>query len=329
MGDDKHISWSTITTIFHILTIPLFYILCGVFYYVEEDWGVLQSVYFITVTLFTVGYGDLTPKHAGSKVFTMIVIVFSLVYILGVVNSIASAAVSYVQRTSPSPAETVKPQTTYGYVIRMAIPISMILLLLLFGALYMMYMEDITFINALWWALQTSTTVGYGDFIPSSNHVRVFVIFYIYISVTFVGYAIAQFGVINYERSYELKRQELLKKELDLDYIKSLNTNKSDNLKGSNWTLQVSKIDFLAGILIQMNGLDMDKDIRPWLKRFDELDKDGSGYLDENDLLLFHQQEIARRAEQISSNNDNEHTLRKRPSLSAGAINVISNNADV
>ena len=34
-------------------------------------------------------------------------------------------------------------------------------------------------------------------------------------------------------------------------------------------------------MLVQMNDLDKEKDIDPWLKRFDELDKDGSGALDE------------------------------------------------
>lgn len=39
-------------------------------------------------------------------------------------------------------------------------------------------------------------------------------------------------------------------------------------------------------MLVQMNDLDKEKDIDPWLKRFDELDADGSGALDEEVLVL-------------------------------------------
>lgn len=43
----------------------------------------------------------------------------------------------------------------------------------------------------------------------------------------------------------------------------------------------VDRVEFLTAMLVQMNELDKEKDIDPWLKRFDELDADGSGALDE------------------------------------------------
>ena len=43
----------------------------------------------------------------------------------------------------------------------------------------------------------------------------------------------------------------------------------------------VDRVEFLTAMLVQMTDLDKEKDIDPWLKRFDELDADGSGTLDE------------------------------------------------
>jgi hypothetical protein len=43
----------------------------------------------------------------------------------------------------------------------------------------------------------------------------------------------------------------------------------------------VDRVEFLTAMLVQMNELDKEKDIDPWLRRFDELDADGSGALDE------------------------------------------------
>ena len=59
----------------------LFVIVVGsFFYYYVEGWDFLDSIYFVIITMTTVGYGDLYPSTDAGKIFTM---VFSVIGVAG------------------------------------------------------------------------------------------------------------------------------------------------------------------------------------------------------------------------------------------------------
>lgn len=48
------------------------------FYHTVEKWDVLNSFYFVVVTMATVGYGDLTPTTSVAKLYTIFLIVIGI-----------------------------------------------------------------------------------------------------------------------------------------------------------------------------------------------------------------------------------------------------------
>jgi len=57
-------------------------------YRLLEDWGWVDSLYFSVITLTSVGYGDLAPSSAGSKLFTVFYIVIGISLLGAALNEV-------------------------------------------------------------------------------------------------------------------------------------------------------------------------------------------------------------------------------------------------
>jgi hypothetical protein len=54
-----------------------------------EKWSVIQSAYFIVTSISTVGYGDFVPTSDGSRVFTLIYVIFGISIIFSMIIEFA------------------------------------------------------------------------------------------------------------------------------------------------------------------------------------------------------------------------------------------------
>jgi H+/Cl- antiporter ClcA len=68
-----------------------------VFYHLVEGWSWLDSAYFSTVTLATVGYGDFAPKTDAGKLFTIPYVIFGAGIIAGLILVMARAPLFHNQ----------------------------------------------------------------------------------------------------------------------------------------------------------------------------------------------------------------------------------------
>lgn len=81
-----------------------------------------------------------------------------------------------------------------------------IMSMLLLGAVVMTSIEKWSFVDALYWAIVTSTTVGYGDKTPTSVGGRAFCIVYILVGTFIIAQAMAVF--IHYPLLRRQRKQE-------------------------------------------------------------------------------------------------------------------------
>lgn len=60
-----------------------FYYIVGIIFYTQsEGWPVVDTIYFTTVTISTVGYGDFHPNSDSSRLFTVFYMLFGIIFIL-------------------------------------------------------------------------------------------------------------------------------------------------------------------------------------------------------------------------------------------------------
>jgi voltage-gated potassium channel len=68
-----------------------------IFYWRAEGWTIVQAFYFSVITLTTVGYGDLTPKSAGTQIFTVVYLLVGVGVFVALLTSLAQA---YIKQQS-------------------------------------------------------------------------------------------------------------------------------------------------------------------------------------------------------------------------------------
>lgn len=164
------------------------------------------SLYFCTVSILTIGYGDIVPESPGAKAFDMI---FCLVGVI--IVGLIIVMIRQVVLTSASPCIfwhhielrrqklldrmeregiTLTPEEAFVQMrkLRREVRFSqanssliftffIFILFWLMGALIFSYLEDWNYLNALYFCFVTLLTIGYGDYHPSTPLARtVFVV---------------------------------------------------------------------------------------------------------------------------------------------------------
>lgn len=251
----------------------------GVTYYMNvEDWGAVDAVYFITVTLTTVGYGDLLPTTDQSKMVTCGFIVVGLCIMGTCLSTLTDGVIGTILMLDDEDASDDCSLCGANPVYR---TIAIALLVFFFCvaggmAFFANYVdEDLSFLNSMYLCFVTVSTVGYGDYSPQSEGGRIFSVGWILFSVVFLAKAVGSVFEVQARYKHQQLRARMLKKRITLRDLRAFDS----DLDG--------KLDQNEFVLCKMStmGLFSEADLGLCLQSFKEMDIDSSGNVDMHDII--------------------------------------------
>jgi len=310
------------------LAVVVVYMIIGSFYGQFQGWTRMESIYFVIVTLTTVGYGDLTfGSNFFQEVFGGFFVVFGVVFVgaaaVEVFGALKARAAIVAEQVRRQQAEAVmdansREEYVYGqesYAGQAAFDIDVetktvwdktfrtvrnLVVTILTGSVVMSYLEGWSLSRAFMWACVTTTTVGYGDQVPDCNSAKIFACIFIMLAFGAVASSVGQIASIpaqlrrirNQDRVLNQFGSSLESNELDT-LLKSevIQTLRSRTSAENQRRTDVNRAEFILWMLIVQEKVDLTLDVGPAAYVFEQLDPDGSGTLDEEDIRIFSQRE--------------------------------------
>ncbi|CAM8900780.1 unnamed protein product [Rhodiola kirilowii] len=247
--------------------------------------GILDAVYFCIVTMTTVGYGDLVPDSAASKLLAC-AFVFSGMAVVGL--GVSSAADYLVEKQEILLVRALKMRQKLGATeltqeletnkvrYKLLMVLLLLAILITMGTVFLVFVEKLDFIDAFYCVCSTVTTLGYGDKSFSTTTGRIFAIFWILTSTI----TVAQFFLYLAELNTETRQKSLVK------WVLSKRVTNVD-LEAADLDNDgvVSASEFIIYKLKEMGKITQD-DIMLVMDEFEELDVDQSGTLSPSDIIL-------------------------------------------
>jgi hypothetical protein len=212
----------------------------ALFYSHVEGWSPQDSIYFCIVTMSTVGYGDMSPSHDSSKLFTLIWIVIGICAVFVSIHSAVDDCIRPYMQRSRDLLEQLFPQTGVDilgdglidykvprhpvlYYCKGMLPSFLLnVAVQLVSASAFRQLEGWRYGDAVWHTVVTATTVGYGDLPIQTVGGRLWACFHILLSVCLLGELIGSYGDLKAQRSATLQRIAQLSRRLDKNLVENL-----------------------------------------------------------------------------------------------------------
>ncbi|XP_073030053.1 two-pore potassium channel 1-like [Primulina eburnea] len=247
--------------------------------------GVLDSIYFCIVTMTTVGYGDLVPNSAVTKLLAC-TFVFTGMTLLGLTISKGADYVVEKQeillikamhlRRKLGPTDILKEMENNRVRYKCFMMLSILIVLITVGTIFLVTVEKLSIIDAFYCVCSTITTLGYGDKSFSTKAGRVFAIFWILTGTICLARFLCYVAELNIEgRQKALVKWVLTKRMTNAD-LEAADIDADGTVEAA---------EFIIYKLKEMGKINQE-DINLLLEEFDNLDVDQSGTLSPCDLTL-------------------------------------------
>uniref|UniRef100_A0A5B7B4Q1 Putative two-pore potassium channel 1 isoform X3 n=1 Tax=Davidia involucrata TaxID=16924 RepID=A0A5B7B4Q1_DAVIN len=246
---------------------------------------VLDAIYFCVVTMATVGYGDLVPNSATTKLLAC-AYVFTGMALVGLTLSEAAdylvekqeillfKALHPVQKLGPT--ETIKEIETNRVRYKCYIVSAFLLILMVVGTIILVTVEKFDLVDAFYCVCTSITTLGYGDKSFTTKWGRVFAIFWILTSTI----CLAQFFLHVAEFKSEHRQRALVK------WVLTRRTTEADlEAADLDHDRVVEAAEFIIFKLKEMGKINQE-DISLVMEEFENLDVDHTKTLSASDIKL-------------------------------------------
>ena len=246
----------------HGLILITYFALGGLAYDELEGWKLMETTYFLMVTVTTVGYGDMCPETPEGKIFTVIYALFGLIFVFAALSPLLDALLWFkdlilVPCTPKSPLETdadgvldlsdLRQRGNWGFKYYSAVmgPILVFVVGLIIGYTVM----DLDAIDSIYWSMITMTTIGYGDLSATSREsygmLQMAVLFvYLPLAVAALADTLSALGAISTAKSIifsEADPERLLMAEARGDYGGKSDPNPDETLTEAEFLISVLK----------------------------------------------------------------------------------------
>lgn len=248
---------------------------CG-FFMPIEGWSALETSYFITATITTVGYGDVAPKTHSGRLVAFAFILFGLSVVFVIIANVATNIIEAAEARAVAAVDNDLTDNKQPHMFKVAMSFFMIgICVIIGGAFYYFNGEfDGDLIHCFWWSAATVTTVGYGDLAIHKESSKAFTIAFMLGSVLVTAAAIGNLSSVRDDMRREKREADLLER-LDPMLIREFDSN-GDGIDVN---------EYVIGMLLLLEEVDPDK-VKMYHAQFQEHDRDKSGVLDRHDLAV-------------------------------------------
>ena len=255
--------------------------------------NVIDVMYFSVCTFTTVGYGDVVPQNVAMKLFTVLYSLYGVAIVaVGVnvmVNSCLDSAKAWIHiagehccghKTMAHKLLVQKPVTSKKVRAQLCALLLKLFATILVGTIVFMLpgmIEDnkpgLSFVNALYLATMTASSIGFGDLSPKNNTGRLFFVFWM-----IGGYVIVASSIREISQLYlKLKEREA--------EMRILNRKVGSDVLGldADGDGEVDKFEYLSHMIVVLGKMQR-HEVMEIMTRFKELDVTGDGKISSADF---------------------------------------------
>ncbi|CAN1292888.1 Two-pore potassium channel 5 [Linum perenne] len=258
-----------------------------------ETHPVVDALYFCIVTMCTIGYGDIAPLTPITKAFACVFVLFGF----GFIDILLSGVVNYVldlqermilagiqmgnSRNTRFSARNYIVDVEKGRMrirLKVGLALGVVVLCVGMGALVLYSVEDMDWIDSIYLAVMSVTTVGYGDRAFKTLPGRLFAAAWLLVSTLAVARAFLYLAEFRVDKRHRRITNWVLHRDITVEDLLAADMNN---------TGFISKSEYVIYKLKEMGKIG-EKDISQICNQFKKLDPNNLGKITLPDLLENH-----------------------------------------